>query len=150
MPCDSNTIFDGQMSPFLEERRFIMNVLLQVHRYLSIKRNKGQAPQAKDHRTPRRVVIISGKASPFNPLQNTLINFIIELQEIINNDADVGDCLKVIYLPNYSVSLAEKIFPALDIYQNLKVPGIESELSTSSMKALVNGALLLSSRAGIS
>jgi len=91
---------------------------------------------------------MSGKASPFNALQNTLINFIIELQEVINNDPDVGDCLKVIYLPNYNVSLAEKIFPALDIYQNLKVPGIESEQSTSSMKALVNGAILLSSRAG--
>lgn len=93
---------------------------------------------------------MSGKASPYNALQNALINFIIEIQEVINNDADVGDSLKVVYLPNYNVSLAEKIFPALDIFQNLKVPGIESEHSISGMKALVNGAMFLSSRTGIS
>lgn len=133
------SLFDVHAKQFENSKRQLLNCLHIITLYNRIK-------NAATKQTPR-TVIIAGKAPPADQLQKQIIRLICSVATIVNNDPFVGDQLKVVFLENYKVSLAEHVIPAADVSQHLSLPGTEAS-TTSNMKFAINGALLLSTKGG--
>lgn len=135
---DPHALFDVQVKRIHEYKRQFMNILSVIHRYNSI---KGASAEEKKKFVPR-VVIFGGKAAPGYYIAKLVIKLINSVAEVVNNDPAVGDLLKVVFLADYNVSLAEIIIPASDISQHLSTAGTEAS-GTSNMKFVLNGGLIL-------
>lgn len=141
VPVDA--LYDVQVKRIHEYKRQLMNILYVIHRYLTL---KDMSPEEKANVVPR-VIIFGGKAAPGYHNAKAIIKLINSVAEVVNNDPEVGDTLKVIFYPNYCVSAAEVIIPAAELSQHISTAGMEAS-GTSNMKFVMNGCLIIGTMDG--
>ncbi len=130
---DPNSIFDIQVKRFHEYKRQLLNILHVIYCWLKLK-------QDSDFSMHPRTFIFGGKAAPGYMMAKTIIRLICHVAEMVNRDTSTNNVIKVVFIPNYRVSLAEKIFPSADVSQQISTAGFEAS-GTSNMKFALNGAL---------
>ena len=138
-----NALFDIQVKRIHEYKRQLLNVFSVIHRYNKI---KAATPEERKEMVPR-VVVIGGKAAPGYDMAKRIIKLVCAVGEKVNNDPDVGDLLKLVFIPDYNVSSAEVIVPAAELSQHISTAGTEAS-GTSNMKFAMNGCLIIGTMDG--
>jgi len=137
---DPDSIFDCQIKRIHEYKRQLLNALRVVVLYNRLRANPGL-------NVPARTFFFAGKAAPAYHLAKVIIKFICNLAGTIDGDPAVRGRIKVLFLPEYCVTLAERLIPASDVSNQISTAGYEAS-GTSNMKFMMNGALTIGTRDG--
>jgi starch phosphorylase len=132
---DPSSLFDVQVKRMHEYKRQHLNVLHLMTLYHRLKQNG-------KYSAPARTIIFGGKAAPSYRMAKLIIKLIHSVAEVINNDPAIGGRLKVVFLPDYSVSLGQRVYPAADLAEQISTAGKEAS-GTGCMKFAMNGALTI-------
>lgn len=140
----ATTLFDVQVKRIHEYKRQQLNIFGVLYRYLAMKTmlQNGSTLEEVAKVFPRKVSIFGGKSAPGYYMAKLIIKLINSVSEVINNDIEIGDLLKVVFIPDYNVSKAEIIIPASDLSEHISTAGTEAS-GTSNMKFAMNGGLII-------
>ena len=130
---DTDSLFDVQVKRMHEYKRQLLNALNIIYNYLQITEDGLTLPAP-------RTFILGGKAAPSYDFAKLVIKLFNNMSKVINNDPRVKDQMKVVFIPDYKVSIAERVFPASDVSEQISTAGFEAS-GTGNMKFMLNGAL---------
>lgn len=135
---DPNSLFDIQVKRIHEYKRQLLNILGTVYRYKKIKE---MSPEERENITPR-TVMIGGKAFATYTNAKRIVKLVNDVGAVVNTDPEVNNYLKVVFVPNYNVSVAEVLIPGSELSQHISTAGMEAS-GTSNMKFSLNGCLII-------
>jgi len=132
---DLDSLFDVQAKRIHEYKRQLLNVLNIIHQYFSI---------VQDNKLPEcsRTYIFAGKAAPSYEIAKLIIKLINNVALLVNDDKKANRFMRVVFIPDYKVSVAERIFPAADLSEQISTAGFEAS-GTGNMKFMLNGAVTI-------
>ncbi|KAK3016489.1 hypothetical protein RJ639_007178 [Escallonia herrerae] len=135
---DPNSLFDIQVKRIHEYKRQLLNILGVVYRY---KKLKEMSPEERKS-TTSRTIMIGGKAFATYTNAKRIVKLVNDVGAVVNTDPEVNNYLKVVFVPNYNVSVAEMLIPGSELSQHISTAGMEAS-GTSNMKFALNGCLII-------
>ncbi|EXC01498.1 Alpha-glucan phosphorylase, H isozyme [Morus notabilis] len=135
---DPNSLFDIQVKRIHEYKRQLLNILGAIYRY---KKLKEMSYEERKKTTPR-TIMIGGKAFATYTNAKRIVKLVNDVGVVVNNDPEVNSYLKVVFVPNYNVSVAEMLIPGSELSQHISTAGMEAS-GTSNMKFALNGCLII-------
>jgi len=137
---DPDSIFDVQVKRIHEYKRQHLNILHVIAMYQRLK-------SGRDHDAPPRTFIFGGKAAPGYHLAKLIIKLITSVGDMVNNDPQARDWLRVVYMPNFNVTTGQQVYPAAELSEQISTAGKEAS-GTGNMKFAINGALTIGTMDG--